>query len=468
GKPKGVTIPHHGVCNHMLWVQTVYPLTEIDCVLQKASLCFDASVLEIFWPLLSGARLIMARPIEHQDSAYLVKVIAKYKVTALVMVPSMLRMLLEEQEFGSCNCLRYVICAGEELPVELKECFFQHLDAELYNLYGQTETSIDVTFWSCKHHSELKIAPIGRPIANTQVYVLDAHLKLVPIGVPGELHIGGVGLGRGYLNRPKLTAEKFIPNPFSNEPGDRLYKTGDLARYLSDGNLEFLGRLDHQVKIRGFRVELGEVEAVLGQHPSVREVVVLAREDEPDDRRLVGYVVLDQKQNPTIDELRRFLKQKLPNYMIPVAFVMLDSLPLTPNGKIDRRGLPAPDQARPDLEVEFVTPRTPIEETLARIWTEVLGLEKIGVNDNFFELGGHSLLATQVMSRIRKIFRVELLLRYLFESPTVAEMSNVIIANEAKPGQTEKIALTLKKISSMSTEERKKILQARKKEKGNS
>jgi acyl carrier protein len=260
---------------------------------------------------------------------------------------------------------------------------------------------------------------IGRPIANTQLYILDGNLHPVPIGVPGESHIGGDGLARGYLNRPELTPEKFIANPFSEEPGARLYKTGDRARYLPDGNIEFLGRMDDQVKIRGYRIELGEIETVLSQHSSLREAVVLAREDSPGDRRLVAYAVAAPGCAPSVHELRSFLQQKLPEYMVPSAFVFLESLPLTPNGKLDRKALPAPDQTRPELEETFVAPRTPVEETLASIWSDVLKVDTIGIHDNFFELGGQSQLATQLISRIRDTFKFDLPLRSLFEAPTI-------------------------------------------------
>jgi acyl carrier protein len=263
------------------------------------------------------------------------------------------------------------------------------------------------------------LPPIGRPIANAEIYILDLSLNPMPIGVAGEIYIGGMGVARGYLNRPEITAEKFIPHPFSDEPGARLYKTGDRGRYLADGNIEFLGRLDDQVKIRGYRVELGEIETVLGQHSSIREAVVLAREDSPGDRRLVGYVVAAGGCGPSVNELRSFLQQKLPEYMVPSVFVFLESLPLTANGKLDRKALPAPDQSRPELEESFVAPRTAVEETLASIWAAVLKLDKIGIHDNFFELGGHSLLATQLISRIRDTFKLDLPLRSLFEAPTI-------------------------------------------------
>ncbi|MGH7829760.1 MAG: phosphopantetheine-binding protein, partial [Candidatus Binatia bacterium] len=252
------------------------------------------------------------------------------------------------------------------------------------------------------------------------------HLHPVPIGVAGEIHIGGAGLARGYLNRPDLTAERFIPNPFSDEPGARVYKTGDLARYLPDGNIEFLGRIDHQVKIRGFRIELGEVEAALARHPAVGETVVLAREDTPGEKRLVAYVVPNPDLSPSTSELRSVLKEKLPEYMVPSAFVLLQSLPLTPNGKVDRKALPAPDQSRPEQETPFVPPRSWEQKTIAEIWAQVLKVHQVGSQDNFFDLGGHSLLATQIVSRIREAFAVELPLRSLFEAPTVSGLASVI------------------------------------------
>jgi amino acid adenylation domain-containing protein len=426
GTPKGAMNTHRGLSNRLLWMQDVYQLTTADRVLQKTPFSFDVSVWEFFWPLLCGARLVVAQPGGHQDSAYLAKLIASQQITTIHFVPSMLQIFLEEPSLGACNCLKRVICSGEALPFALQERFFARLDAQLHNLYGPTEASIDVTFWDCRRQSDFPIVPIGRPIANTQIYLLDRHLQPVPIGVPGELYIGGDGLARGYLNRPDLTSERFIPNPFSDKPGARLYKSGDLARYLPNGEIEYLGRIDHQVKVRGFRIELGEIEAVLSQHPGVRENVVLVREDERGNKRLVVYVVHQPEQAFTITELRRFLEDKLPEYMVPAVVVQLEALPLTPNGKVDRRALPAPDTARPELEKPFVAPRTEVEEQLAGIWSDVLGLEQIGVRDNFFELGGHSLLATQVVSRVREVFGMELPLRRLFESPTVAGLAEGI------------------------------------------
>jgi acyl-coenzyme A synthetase/AMP-(fatty) acid ligase/acyl carrier protein len=318
--------------------------------------------------------------------------------------------------------VKQLLIGGEALSVpHVKKGLAELPNTEIINGYGPTENT---TFTCCYRiprqlDDNLTSIPIGKPIGNTQVYILDPHLNPVPIGVVGELHIGGDGLARGYLNRPELTEEKFIANPFSSDPTSRLYKTGDLAHYLADGNIEFLGRIDDQVKVRGYRVELGEIETVLGQHASLREAVVLAREDSPGDRRLVAYVVAAPGSAPSANELRSFLQQKLPEYMVPSAFMFLDSLPITPNGKLDRKALPAPDQIRREPDETFVAARTPVEETLASIWAAVLKVDKVGIHDSFFHLGGHSLLATQLISRIRDTFKIDLPLRSLFEAPTI-------------------------------------------------
>ncbi|MFN6515779.1 MAG: non-ribosomal peptide synthase/polyketide synthase [Nostoc sp. CreGUA01] len=422
GKPKGAMNTHLGICNRLLWMQQAYQLTAVDCILQKTPFSFDVSVWEFFWPLLTGARLVVAKPGGHKDSAYLVNLIVEQQVTTLHFVPSMLQAFIEEQSVKNCSSLKRVICSGEALPLELQERFFAQLDCQLHNLYGPTEAAIDVTFWQCQQKSNLKTVPIGRPIANTQIYILDSHLQSVPVGVAGELYIGGLGVARGYLNRPELTTERFIRNPFG---ANRLYKTGDLARYLPDGNIEYLGRIDNQVKIRGFRIELGEIEAALSQHSDVLTSCVIAREDNRGDKRLVGYVVPHQ-HTPTLgSKLRQFLKAKLPDYMVPNTFVVLESLPLTSNGKIDRRALPIPELDSTLLE-KYVAPRTPIEEMLAQIWVQVLKVDQVGIHNNFFELGGHSLLATQLVSRIRNIFKVELPLRELFARATVVELAQSI------------------------------------------
>ncbi|MEH2022015.1 amino acid adenylation domain-containing protein [Nostoc sp.] len=428
GQPKGVMIPHRGICNQLHWKQTTFGLTHADKVLLTISFSFDPSVWQIFWPLCFGGQLFIPRPGGHQDTAYLVKVITEQQITVLALVPSILRVLLEERGIENCRFIRHITCGGEALPGELIERFFAqlNLDNVLHNCYGPTEASIDTTFWTCQRGNNYAIAPIGRPITNADIHILDENLQPVPVGESGELHIGGIGLARGYLNRPELTRDKFIFHPFSSERGARLYKTGDLARYLSDGNIEFLGRIDHQVKIRGFRIELGEIEAILAQHPSLTQTLVIAREDVPGDKRLVAYVVASPEQIPRQVELRRFLETRLPEYMVPGLFVFLDTLPLNPNGKIDRHALPAPDTSDIRLSTNFLPPENLTEEVLASIWAKVLHLEQVGIHDNFFELGGHSLLATQVMSKVRQVFRIEIGLQLLFENPTIATLAQAM------------------------------------------
>ncbi|WP_226889236.1 non-ribosomal peptide synthetase [Nostoc sp. MG11] len=427
GQPKGVMIPHRGIYNQLEWRQTTFKLTSADKVLQTISFSFDPSVWQIFWPLCFGAQLIMARPGGHQDTAYLVKLITEQQITVIGLVPSILRVLLDEQGIENCQSLKHITCGGEALPVELIERFFTklNLDNVLYNCYGPTEASIDATFWRCQRGNNYIIAPIGCPITNTQIYILDEDLQPVPVGESGELYIGGAGLARGYLKRADLTKEKFILNPFSKELGARLYKTGDLARYLEDGNIEYIGRLDSQIKIRGFRVELGEIEAVLSQHPAVQQSVVTAREDVPGDKRLVAYVVLDSEQAATIDRLRHFLKQRLPDYMVPSAFVMLEALPMNPNGKVDRRSLPEPPQTRQEIEA-IVAPRDEVELQLASIWEKVLGIEPIGVRDNFFDLGGNSLLALRLVAQVEKAFKKNLPLATFFQNPTIEQLARIL------------------------------------------
>ncbi|MHC5915817.1 MAG: amino acid adenylation domain-containing protein, partial [Nostoc sp.] len=424
GKPKGAMNSHRGICNRLLWMQDAYKLTQSDRVLQKTPFSFDVSVWEFFWPLLTGARLVMAQPGGQRDATYLINTIAQEEITTLHFVPSMLQIFLQTKGLERCGALKQVFCSGEALPVDLQERFFDSMGCELHNLYGPTEAAIDVTFWQCQRESNLKSVPIGRAIANTQLYILDSHFQAVPLGAIGELYIGGIGVARGYLNRPDLTAERFISHPFNE--GEKLYKTGDLARYLADGNIEYIGRIDHQVKIRGFRIELGEIETLLAQHPTIQQTVVTARVDHPENQRLVAYIVPHPEQTPTTDELRHFLKQKLPEYMVPSAFVLLDTLPLTPNGKIDRRALPAPESTRLDTDNTYVAPRDQLEFKLTKIWSEILGVQPIGVRDNFFELGGHSILAVKLFWQIEKIFNTNLPLAILFQSGTVEALAKII------------------------------------------
>jgi aspartate racemase len=436
GIPKGVMITHRALCNLINSLQAAFPLTCRDRVLQKTPFSFDASVWEFYAPLLVGATLVIARPGGHRDPAYLNTAIAEEKVTALKIVPSLLSALIDEVGIENSTTLQRVFCGGEELPVALQERFFSKINADLYNMYGPTEATIDATFWCCKRDKNGVTVPIGRPICNTQCYILSDRLQVVSIGVKGELYIGGDALARGYLNRPELTAEKFIPNPFSKEPGARLYMTGDLARYLPDGNIEFLGRVDHQVKVRGYRIELGEVESVLSQHPSVKETVVLAWDDVGNfkteigraklGKRLVAYVVPLDKHSVITRDLRSFLKQKLPEYIIPNVFVLLDALPLTPNGKINRRVLPLTEQSWPELEGSCVPPRDILELQLTRIWEKTLRTKYIGVRDNFFDCGGHSLLAVSLMAQIEKLTGKRLPLASLFQAQTIEDQAKLL------------------------------------------
>ncbi|HEY0603974.1 MAG TPA: amino acid adenylation domain-containing protein [Herpetosiphonaceae bacterium] len=462
GQPKGAMNTHRAIVNRLLWMQDEYQLTAEDRVMQKTPFSFDVSVWEFFWPLITGATLVVARPEGHKDPAYLVDLIASQGITTLHFVPPMLQVFLQEPSLDRCRTLKRVICSGEALPFDLQTRFFERLDCELHNLYGPTEAAVDVTYWHCDRASTLPTVPIGRPVANTEIYLLDRQLQPVPIGVPGELYIGGVQLARGYLNRPALTAEKFIPDPFSGEAGARLYRTGDLARFLPDGAIEYLNRLDHQVKIRGFRIELGEIEAVLRQHPHIRDAAVVARADgaQP-DKQLIAYVVPDAQQ-PAEQAVQDFLKTRLPAYMLPSRLVTLDSFPLTTNGKLDRRALPAPDPTRPELERAYVAPRNATETVLAEILAEVLGVERVGIHDDFFALGGHSLNATQIMVRVREIFRTEIATAAIFDTPTVAGFAQALTAQEAKPGQIEKIAQLHQRIKHLSKADLQKMVQQNK------
>jgi amino acid adenylation domain-containing protein len=438
GKPKGVMIEHRSVVNYILTTIREYGITADDRVLQFSSICFDVSVEEIFCSLLSGATLVLRTEEMLRSSEDFWQCCQKWQLTALSLPTAYWHQLVSElipAALPILSNIKGIFIGGEAIqPAKVQQ--WRTITANysplprLFNVYGPTEATITTTFYEFTSSTVTNI-PIGRPLSNTQAYILDACLKPVPVGVTGELHIGGVGLARGYFNRLELTQEKFIPNPFSNYPDSRLYKTGDLARYLPDGNIEYLGRIDNQVKIRGFRIELGEIETVLSQHSTVKTAIVIAREDETEQKRLVAYIVPQAEgiSNPqeqsllAVTELRQFLKAQLPEYMVPSAFVILESLPLTTNGKIDRRALPAPDF---QSEEQYVAPRNPIEEILAAIWVKVLKVEQVGIHDNFFELGGHSLLATQLISRIRKAFQVEMPLRELFVAPTVAALAQVI------------------------------------------
>jgi amino acid adenylation domain-containing protein len=423
GIPKAAINTHQAICNRLLWMQEAYELTATDCVMQKTPFSFDVSVWEFFWPLMAGARLAVARPGGHREVSYLVELIRKQVVTTMHFVPSMLEQFVSDADVEQCRSLRRVVSSGEALSGELVKRFKQRLGwVELENLYGPTEAAVDVSARRCEAEEGGEGVPIGRPIANVQLYILDEEMEAVAIGVEGEIHIGGVAVGRGYLERAEQTAERYVPDPYAEDGGRRMYRTGDMGRYRADGEVEYVGRRDEQVKVRGYRIELGEVETVLREHSGVREAVVVVREDVAGDKRLVAYVVAAGLAE--VGELRQYVKQRLPEYMVPSAFVQLEKLPLTPSGKVNRRALPAPE--RTGLETLYVAPRTEVEEALAFIWADILGMEKVSIYDNFFELGGHSLLSTQLIARVRKTFEVNVPLRSLFEMPTIAELALVV------------------------------------------
>jgi amino acid adenylation domain-containing protein len=421
GRPKGAMNTHRGIANRLLWMQDAYGLTPDDRVLQKTPFSFDVSVWELLWPLMTGARVVMAVPGGHRDPRYLVELIERAKITTLHFVPSMLHAFLEEPDLDRCRSLARVICSGEALSPELLRRFFSRLDVPLHNLYGPTEAAVDVTAWACDVHDVRGTVPIGKPIANTQIYLLDARGQPVPIGVTGELYIGGVNVGRGYLNRPELTAERFLPDPFNRDPRARLYRTGDLARFRSDGNIEYLGRIDSQVKIRGFRIELGEIEAALLSYPGVTGAVVVAQDTPAGDKRLVGYVAIADRPDTLALALEAHLSRTLPDYMVPSAFVALDALPLLPNGKVDRARLPGAD-----MRGTHVAPERGLEAEVAAIWEEVLRQAPIGATDDFFALGGNSLSASQVVSRIGLRLETRIGIRDLFAHRTVRGLAAAI------------------------------------------
>ena len=417
GKPKGVMVQRRSLINFLLSMQRQFGFSHDDVLVAVTTLSFDIAGLELFLPLISGAQLAIATRAETLDAKVLAALMERSGATIMQATPATWSMLVDAGWVGAAPVK--ILCGGEALNRELADRLVER--GETWNMYGPTETTI----WSSMHKvdvdEESAIVSLGRPIANTGMYVVDERMHLAPIGVAGELLIGGAGVARGYLNRPELTAERFVVDPFSSTRGERLYRTGDLVRWSADGRMEYLGRLDHQVKIRGYRIEMGEIEAVLTKHEQIRQAAVMAHQEQ-----LVGYIVTDHDAQVSTTELRRHLSAHLPEYMIPAFFITLAELPLTANGKLDRKALPAWDGSRPLLEKEFVAPQTTTEKLLAGIWSEVLGVSEIGIHDNFFELGGHSLLATTVISRIRTSFSMELPLRYLFEEPTIARLALVI------------------------------------------
>ena len=429
GKPKGTMVTHGNVVNFFLAMDQALGDHVPGIWFALTSICFDISVLELLWTLTRGFQVVVqASPQdlsalgEAASGETIAAQIKRRGVTHLQCTPSLAKMIVSEPEWlTALGSLEYLLLGGEALPVSLAHQLDEVMVGTIHNMYGPTETTI----WSTTHPVEKQAAAItiGRPIANTYIYILDTHLQVVPRGVCGELCIGGKGVVRGYWNHPDVTAEKFLPDPFSRDAGALMYRTGDVARYRVDGTIEYVGRMDQQIKLRGYRIELGEIEAVLSQHPAIQETVVLAREDVPTEKRLVAYLVMHQEQVLTISDVRSYLQDRLPAYMIPSAFVTLDTLPLMPNGKVDRRALPAPEETQQKKEGVQQRAKTPMEELLVGLWSKVLGRRQVGVDENFFELGGHSLLATRLITHVRAVLQVELPLRVVFEAPTVAELA---------------------------------------------
>jgi amino acid adenylation domain-containing protein len=461
GEPKGVQITHRNLV-HSTTARITYYKEPVTSFLLLSSFAFDSSVAGIFATLCSGGILCLPQVGLQLEISKLVELIAQNQVSHLLSLPSLYALLLQEAKPEQLKSVHTVIVAGEPCLTELVQCHYQlQPQTSLFNEYGPTEGTVWSSVYHCHSQQTRKQVSIGKPIANTQIYILDSHLHPVPIGVRGEIHISGDGLARGYMNQPALTSEKFIPNPFSDEPGTRLYKTGDLACYLSDGNIEFLGRIDHQVKIRGYRIELGEIEAAITHHPAVRETVVVLcsnSSNSSNSQLIIAYVVSHLQQTLTITELHHFLESKLPNYMIPTAFVMLEALPLTPNGKVDRKALTALNTARPELAVAYQPPQTEIEQTIAKIWLEVLHVNDVGIHDNFFELGGHSLLLLQAHNKLHKIFESDLSVLDLFRYPTINSLANYLnkVGNRKHSFRAGDIDIDPKKIEAGKIHQRKR------------
>jgi len=425
GNPKGAMNTHKGIVNRLLWMQGTFQLDAADTLVQKTPFSFDVSVWEFFWPFMFGARLVVAKPEGHKDADYLLDLINKEKITVIHFVPSMLRLFLDKADQVLCASLRHVVLSGEALTIDLQKRYFTILKAPLHNLYGPTEAAVDVSYWKCDPQSQDDVVPIGRPISNTKLYILDEKGQSVPVGESGELHIGGVQVARGYLNRPKLTAEKFINDPFSADPSARLYKTGDLCRFLPDGNIDYLGRIDFQVKIRGNRIELGEIEAAILRDPSVKDCAVLVREDMPGEKRLIAYVV-ENEGLFSLSVMREKLAAELPDYMIPALFILMPAFPLSPSGKTDRLALPKPGRKRPELANRYIAPRTETEIKLVKVWCDILQLDSVGIEDNFFALGGDSLMGLKMCSKLLGEHGIKLPVVKLFQFPSILQLAGFL------------------------------------------
>ncbi|URN93691.1 MAG: non-ribosomal peptide synthetase [Candidatus Pristimantibacillus lignocellulolyticus] len=430
GKPKGAMNTHAAIRNRVLWLQSTFLMTQNDRLLQKSPYSFDVSVWEFFWPHMCGASLIMAKPQGHLDTSYLWDVMKRESITFVQFVPTMLQTFLSSDLSEDLPLLKHVFLCGEPLSAALNERFCSTMSGQLHNLYGPTEAAVFVTSWTSDRNLERSIIPIGKAISDDEVYVLNDRYEQVSQGEIGELFISGIGLARGYHGRPDLTAERFVPDLYSKEPGSRMYHTGDLGRWLSDGNLECLGRNDDQVKVRGFRIELGEISNVLEQHPGVNQVVTVVREDQPGDQRITTYFIPNPVYSPSISELRNYLQKHLPDYMIPSYFIEMETFPLTPSGKTDRKLLPSPTVSRLMISQEYVPPQTYIQKELAQIWSGFFNFDEIGLDDNFIDLGGHSLVATQILVRCGHLFGVKVSLKdMLTQGTTIRSLAAIIETN---------------------------------------
>jgi amino acid adenylation domain-containing protein len=452
GNPKGVVVSHRNLV-HSTRARTAFYTEPAGTFLLLPSFSFDSSVAGLFWTLCQGGKLVIPEEGSHQDLAYLGELIERHSVSHLLCLPSLYRLLLEQEERRLAS-LRVAIVAGEPCPADMAELHHQCApQASLFNEYGPTEATVWSTVYNLHFFPGSNGVPIGRPIANTRIYILDRHLQPAPIGATGELYIGGEGVSQGYLNHAELTAERFLSDPFSRQPGARLYRTGDLGRYHQNGEIEFLGRTDFQAKVRGYRIEPMEIELALAQHPAIQQAVVLV-----DENHLKAFATLKPQKSASTGELRSHLKNKLPDYMVPGSFVLLESFPLTTTGKIDRKALAAMESPKPEREQEFVAPRTALEQVLAGIFSAVLGIDRVGLLNNFFELGGHSLMATQVASRVRESLGIDLPLRRIFEKPAVGILATAILSAAPDRLRIERVAELLLYFSQVSDEQAETLL----------
>jgi amino acid adenylation domain len=459
GKPKGAMNTHAAIRNRVLWLQQTYEMGENDTLLQKSPYSFDVSVWEFFWPLMCGACLVMAKPKGHLDDAYMWETIKSERITMVQFVPTMLQTFLSAEQAEDLPFLKHVFLCGEPLSAALNERFCRTMSAQLHNLYGPTEAAVFITQWTSDRDPERSVIPIGRAIPGNAMYVLNERYEPAAPGSIGELFISGVGLARGYFGRPELTADRFVPDPYSGQPGARMYHTGDLGRLLADGTLECLGRNDDQVKVRGYRIELGEISAVLEQHPGVHQAVTIVREDQPGDQRITAYFIPNAALSPSIGELRSHLQRLLPDYMIPSYFVEMESFPLTASGKTDRKRLPSPTLSRLMIGQAYAAPETYIQKELALIWSGFFSFDQIGIDDDFIDLGGHSLVATQIVVRCERAFGVKVSLKdMLTQGTTIRALSSIIEAKLLEETDDAELEALLNEMENLSEEEIEALL----------